>query len=489
MQSSAAHSDSATIRMAVIAVLAITALRVLALAFSRMDLFVDEAQYWLWGQELAIGYYSKPPMVGWVIRAFTELGGSDTAFWIRLPGPLFHATVALLLMAVAQRMHGAATGALVALAYLTLPMVSLGSLVISTDTILFPFLALALFYWLRLLDRPSAPDALLAGACLGLGFLSKYAAVYFLIGAALMALTRHDARPARRDAFLAALAFGLVILPNIAWNIANGGTTVSHTMDNASWVRDPATRAGLNLDKLAEFLAAQFIVFGPVLFGALIWAVARTLRGGAARAEAGLLWFVLPILAIVSVQAVLSKAYANWAATAYLAGALVAVPLLRARAPRWLTASFAINGALAVALPLAAVFADRLAWDGRLVMGRVIGRAEISETIIETARRTGAQTVVAAHRDILADLFHTGRQSGLTFRAIRGDGRPRHHYEMSLAYEGGAANPVLLAEIGEMPPACPHEMAHQWQAGPGAWNGYTITLWLVEPDCSDLGRF
>ncbi len=46
---------------AVTAIIVVTALRVLALAFNRTDLFVDEAQYWLWGREMALGAYSKPP--------------------------------------------------------------------------------------------------------------------------------------------------------------------------------------------------------------------------------------------------------------------------------------------------------------------------------------------------------------------------------------------------------------------------------------------
>ena len=82
-------------------VLALTALRVALLAVTPLDLFVDEAQYWLWGQELAFGYYSKPPMIGWVIRAVTELAGSDAPFWVRLPGPLFHAATALILAGIA----------------------------------------------------------------------------------------------------------------------------------------------------------------------------------------------------------------------------------------------------------------------------------------------------------------------------------------------------------------------------------------------------
>ena len=68
-------------------VLGVTFLRLGVLAFDRRDLFVDEAQYWLWGRSLAWGYFSKPPAIGWVIRASTEVAGSDSAFWIRAPRP------------------------------------------------------------------------------------------------------------------------------------------------------------------------------------------------------------------------------------------------------------------------------------------------------------------------------------------------------------------------------------------------------------------
>jgi 4-amino-4-deoxy-L-arabinose transferase-like glycosyltransferase len=58
-------------------VAAVTALRLVLLAFNRTDLFVDESQYWLWGQDFAFGYYSKPPLIAWVIGAVTTLAGSD----------------------------------------------------------------------------------------------------------------------------------------------------------------------------------------------------------------------------------------------------------------------------------------------------------------------------------------------------------------------------------------------------------------------------
>ena len=62
----------------------ITLARVVLLILNRTDLFVDEAQYWFWGQDLAFGYYSKPPLIGWVMRVATDLAGSDMPFWVRL---------------------------------------------------------------------------------------------------------------------------------------------------------------------------------------------------------------------------------------------------------------------------------------------------------------------------------------------------------------------------------------------------------------------
>jgi hypothetical protein len=38
------------------------------LHFDSTDLFVDEAQYWFGRRNIDFGYYSKPPMIAWVIR-------------------------------------------------------------------------------------------------------------------------------------------------------------------------------------------------------------------------------------------------------------------------------------------------------------------------------------------------------------------------------------------------------------------------------------
>ncbi|SMX46407.1 ArnT family glycosyltransferase [Actibacterium lipolyticum] len=465
---------------AVAIVLAITAFRVCLLAFNRMDLFVDEAQYWLWGQELAFGYYSKPPMIGWVIRFFTDLAGSDAPFWVRLPAPLFHGATALILGSIAAHVFGRRAGILVAAGFATLPMVALSSILISTDTIMFPFLALALAGYLRLLEKSAPWWAVLTGAAVGLAFLSKYAAIYYLICAPIAAALIPQARPRLRDILIALVAFLVVISPNIIWNVLNGFTTVEHTLDNADWVRDPSQKAGLSLAKLSEFLISQFAVFGPVLFGALIWQSLRARKQSDARQF--LLIFTLPILAVVCVQALLSGAYANWAAAAYLAGTVTVIPWMT---PRWLVASFVVNGALSLALPIIGVFAETPATQDSAALKRYTGRDEMSLQIIETALRTGTTDVVAQNRDILADLFYTGRDSGLSFYALPTTGRAAHHYALKYPLPDETAGPVLYIADSRRPPVCQPDAQPVTTISPtsGTYGGKTKRLYLVPGDC------
>src|SRR4051794_6724481 len=60
-------------RIAVYTLLAVTVLRLVWLAGDPINLYPDEAQYWLWSRHLAFGYFSKPPLLPWIIAATTAL--------------------------------------------------------------------------------------------------------------------------------------------------------------------------------------------------------------------------------------------------------------------------------------------------------------------------------------------------------------------------------------------------------------------------------
>ncbi|MEL7211072.1 MAG: glycosyltransferase family 39 protein [Pseudomonadota bacterium] len=454
MSNVASTPDRAWLKPVLWGVGLLTLYRVFALWWGQLDLFVDEAQYWFWGQELAFGYYSKPPMIGWVIRAFVEAGGSDAAFWIRLPAPLFHAATALILGAIAREHLGHRAAIATALGYITLPVIAVGSTLISTDTIMFPFLALALGGYLRLVIAPSRNLALFTGAMLGLAFLSKYAAIYYVLCAGIVALALPLERLRLRDYGLILLAFVITISPNILWNVANGFSTLQHTADNADWVRDPSTRAGLNLIGLTEFFAAQFAVMGPLVFAALLTMGWHAIRGQLTLVQVTLLLFALPIIAVVCVQALLSEAYANWAAAASVAGVVAVMSWLIDR-PGWLRVSFWINGAVSVILPILTLFAGSLTLNGKtLLFERYVGLDEMSEQIFEVAEQAGQDVIVASNRDILANLFYTAKGRDFTIYAAPVEGRAPHHYALKHPYDGDDATVLYVQKQGRSRP-CP----------------------------------
>ena len=55
----------------------IVIVKVVAIFYTNFDLFGDEAQYWVWSLNLDFGYYSKPPLLSWIIYIFTSLFGSS----------------------------------------------------------------------------------------------------------------------------------------------------------------------------------------------------------------------------------------------------------------------------------------------------------------------------------------------------------------------------------------------------------------------------
>ena len=464
-------------RPAVLIVGAITLLRWVLLAFDRTDLYVDEAQYWLWGQEFAFGYYSKPPLIAWVIGAVTTLAGSDAPFWVRMPGAALHGATALILAALTARIYGARLAVWVAAAYATLPMVALGSLLISTDTVMAPCFAAALYFHRRLIETPLARFAALAGAAAGLGLMAKYAAVYFLIGVALAAVLRRDQRISWGHTGVMAAACLVVISPNIAWNLAHQFTTLSHTADNVGWVRSENPLSDLNPAGLVEFFVSQFAVMGPILFAALLMAFARPKNHLAMAA------FAMPALAVVCVQALLDKAYANWAVAAYFIGVILAIKVLQDR-PRLRAASIAINGVFCVILPVLVMFPN-LQLNGTPLLARQLGRADLSQQIIALSVKAGGIPIYADSRDVLADLFYTGRDAGLTIYAPRPKDRARNHYEQRYPLPLDFAGQVLVVTAKAMD--CPQPVkAAALQTEGGAYDGDGLVAYLVDAGCLNV---
>jgi Dolichyl-phosphate-mannose-protein mannosyltransferase len=304
--------------MAAGAIVAITVARLCWLGFQTTGLYPDEAQYWFWSRHLALGYYSKPPLVAWLIALTAALFG-DGEFSVRLSAPLLHAVAASFVFAIGDRLFDRCVGFWTALAYATLPGVSLSAFLISTDAVLLPCWAAALYTFIRARENGERRWWVATGVAVGLGLLAKYAMAYWLLSAFGFVLWRPSERRHLRGLLIALAIAVLFYLPNLWWNWSHHFATYLHTRDNAE-----LGGALFHPDQLVEFLVSQLGVFGPLYFLALLALFAAPTRFGGPNARL-LSAFAWPTLAIVTAVSLLSRAQANWAAPAYVSAVVLVV--------------------------------------------------------------------------------------------------------------------------------------------------------------------
>jgi 4-amino-4-deoxy-L-arabinose transferase-like glycosyltransferase len=428
------------------------AARLVALKLNATDLFFDEAQYWSWSLEPAFGYYSKPPLIAWVIGAATAVCGSGE-FCIRLPSPLMHTVTALIVFLIGRRLYGTSVGLWSALVFATLPGVSVSAGIISTDVPLLLCWALALWAFIELKERADWWPAVLLGIAIGLGMNAKYAMVFFPISMLIYVAVTPAARRLLWDARLyVAVGLGaLLVAPNLFWNLSNSFATFAHTADNARW-----GGALMNIGKGFEFIGAQFGVFGPILFATLGWVTWRAWRKGLPETDRLLLAFTLPVLLVITAQGFVSRAHANWAATAYVAGAVLVTAVLMRDARRgWLTGSLALHVLIVAVIGWATWQAGqfRLPFGGD-PFARTLGwraLAEEARGALTEARRQGRPfaAIVTEDRAVTAELIYYLRDEPTPVLAWYDGGRPHDHYELTRPYAGPAPEPVLLVDTRE----------------------------------------
>jgi 4-amino-4-deoxy-L-arabinose transferase-like glycosyltransferase len=433
---------SALFRLAVVIVGVITLIRVVVLLVTPLQLYPDEAQYWWWAQNLDWGYFSKPPLIAWIIWFTTGL--SDAEWAIRLASPLLHASTAMVLFGIGRRAYDARVGFWSAIACATLPGISYSSGLISTDVPLLFCWAVALYALLRTLEDRDWRWPVLCGVALGVGLLSKYTMLYFVLGAIVAALSEPKARRLVLSARGAAiLALGLLILsPNLIWNANHGWPTLAHTEANANW-----SNARYSIGKAASFIAGQFGVFGPLMMAGWIGALWR-LRSSAFRDEGTLILpaFSAPVLILITIQSFISEANANWAAPAYIA----AVPLAVATLLRWWNAralwlSLAIAGAAMLALWIAALDPALAEYVGEgNAFKRQEGWRELGHAIAAEARRAPYDAIAATNRSLLAELLYYAQPRTVPIRAWDSSAIPSDHFQMTMPLTPASRRVLLV---------------------------------------------
>lgn len=424
-------------------VAAFTLFRFVVLWTTPLNLGPDEAQYWSWSLTPAFGYFSKPPMIAWIIGLTTGICGEGEAC-IRTGAPLMHAASAFLTYFAAKALYDERVGLWSAVAYILMPGTSFSSLLITTDVPLLLFWTLALWALAELRKTATIKWALVFGAAVGLGLLSKYAMLYFVLGLGLALLPTANGRSLllSRIGAIAALAAFTVFAPNVIWNALNSFATVGHTAANANW----SWTKLFNVANTLSFVAAQFAIAGPIAGGIFAWGLARHWRDKKwDSADTLLIALSLPIFAIVTLQAFVSRANANWAAPAFVALTILFTAWAMRRSNTWaLKANACLNAALAIflgALAMSPAFVAAIGQENSVK--RLRGWEEAGRTIVSVAASGPFDAIMSDDREDMASLYYYTRDRKLPLRMWPSE-TARNQYEVTHRLRADETSNVLF---------------------------------------------
>lgn len=292
-----------------------------------LDLAPDESYYWDWGRRPDIGYFSKPPMIGWLMGLAGWLG-NDSMFVLKLfPGLL--TTLGLgFVYRLGRDTYGGWTGFLAVLLLLATPANGALSTFFTIDAPLFLFWSASLWMAWRWWNAGTASDrmgwALGLSVSLGLGYLTKQIQLVFpllLVGFLMVGRRRAWGSGVGGQLPIILVVSLLFLLPPLFWNWRHDWITFRHTADELS---DNPFRWARSLKLLAEFLGGQAGLGGGVTWVLMVVAVlgvAIRWRGADERGRF-LASFCLPGWVAFTALAVYQRVEQNWPLVFY-SGAVV----------------------------------------------------------------------------------------------------------------------------------------------------------------------
>jgi hypothetical protein len=301
-----------------------------------LDLSPDEAHYWDWSRHLDWSYYSKGPLVAYLIRGGCELFGpwsmhatGSLMLAVRLPAVLCGSLLLLGMYILTVQVYGreSLALALVALA-LTLPIISAGACLMTIDAPYTCCWAWALVLAHRAIFRGAGWAWPVCGAVVGLGILAKYTMIVFVPSVFLYLLTTPvHRRLLLRPGFWSMCAVGAVCCtPIIVWNVQHHWISFYHVKGLTGLQDDPKIYWFGPL----TFLLGQAALL--LLFWFIVWVGAMVIYNPLREADPDrrfLWWLSAPMFALFLLFGFKTGGgELNWPVTAYLSGMVLAAPWL-----------------------------------------------------------------------------------------------------------------------------------------------------------------
>lgn len=336
-------------RHLVIVLLAVAWVRIGFLLGNGLDLIGDESYYWDWSRQPDWCYYSKPPMVAWIIGFSTWLLG-DVTWAVRLPTVVLGTAFLWFFHATAKSFYGARTGALALLLVLATPINVIANFLMTIDPPLYCFWMMALYFLRRALFDGDGSAWWWAGCASAAALLSKQAAVILPILLLLFLLWDKTRRVYLRRAFWFYLLPVIVAaVPILYWNAEHDWVMFGHSRGHFG--NSAPLSAAKHIQLARDFLFYQLLFLSPVIFGLVFVNSVRMLRNvRVLSAEQRFLFLFGPALLLATLLLSLGqKAQGNWPMAFYFTALIaLAEQCAAGKWRRWFKVGISIGYAMAV---------------------------------------------------------------------------------------------------------------------------------------------
>ncbi len=285
-----------------------------------LDLSPDEAHYWEWSRRLDLSYYSKGPMIAYLMYLSTGIFG-NTVFGIRITAVILSTLSSVILYFFGKRFLDEKTGLLSAVMIQVIPLFAAYGIIFTIDSPLLFFWILSVFLFHESVRRTLTghPKAMvtwiMVGLSVGFGLLSKYTMAFFYLCAFLFLVSSKETRRMllTKEPYLSFAMSLLVFSPVIIWNATHNWVTLRHTAGQAHLAE------GFHLAPLRflEFIGSQFRVITPILLILMVISLVQLRRK---RPGELLLWFSAPVIVFFLLKSMQGKVQANWAMPGYVTG-------------------------------------------------------------------------------------------------------------------------------------------------------------------------
>ncbi|MCS5552014.1 MAG: glycosyltransferase family 39 protein, partial [SAR324 cluster bacterium] len=228
----------------------------------------DMLDHWVWSRFLSLSYYEHPPMIAWLIRGITMVGGQSEAA-LEVGSQLVTLAILTLIYAGTFLLYGRNAALVTLLILCSMPYFTLGSIFLHITQPFLIFWILSLFLLIRYHTQPEKKWLLLIGVVAGFGALSKYIMLLFYIGLFLHLLLYRKIRREILNPWLyfAGILSLVIFIPVIIWN-------AQHDWISFRWQLEKGTTGSDFGENTLAFTIGHLILFSPMwaLFGAVsIW--------------------------------------------------------------------------------------------------------------------------------------------------------------------------------------------------------------------------